>query len=170
MAESNCKKGYLTCEDNEISRGKLLRDTVRTCYTIKVNEKTYFSRFRLNKTIYEHLKTNLNAVISPVEVIEEKGKEYIFDIPGTRSRTLTIDGVKKIRVRVVADNVGSLVTKMGQIKEVMRACGEYEKECMWEKEGNLELDINKIEKYTPEFDMAGMKKQKMLELQTFRQN
>ena len=169
MVGKERRKGYLTYEDNEITRGKLLKDRHRTCYTIKVNDKTYFSKYKLNKTLAKHLITNLNAVISPVEVIEESGKEHVLDVPGTKSRTIKINGIKKIRVRVVAEDVKPLFERMDQIKGVMITLGQYAKECIWEKEANLELDINEVKKYTPDYDYEYREKQMMAERQLMRQ-
>lgn len=170
MAGKERKKGYLTYDDNPITRGKLLKDRKRTCFNIIIGDKTYFTKYELDKQLKEHLQTKLNAKILPVEIIEESGTEYLFNIPGTKSRTLKIEGITKIRVRIVADDVETLVSKMGQIKAEMRKCGENEKECIWEKEGELEINLTEKQKTIPEYSYEATKAMKMLELQTFRQN
>jgi hypothetical protein len=170
MPENKRKKAYLTYDDNETTRGKLLRTGKKVGSVITVDGKQHKTNNVMNKTLENHLIDQRGAEITHFERIYDRGKDYLFSVPDTRSKVIKIDGESYIQVRIIAETVESLFLKLGQIKSEMRNSGVIEKMCTWDRVGDLEIDINETQKTIPEFSFDEVKSRKLLELQTSRQN
>ena len=170
MTELKKPKAYFTYMDDAKTRGLLLAENPRKGVIIKTNDTMFVYDSPLPKSLSEDLIEFKSAKIYPRYSVEYIGKDKVFGIAGTKSRTLSIDGVKHIRVRIVADTTDELYKKISVLKQNMSAYGIKEKMCVWDRLGRITVDYEKPKKkIKPAFDCEYLKKQRELELQTVRQ-
>ncbi|MCK9576551.1 MAG: hypothetical protein M0R51_11565 [Clostridia bacterium] len=171
MTELKKMKAYLTYPMDPKVRGILLTSFYIRGTKIIVGNKTCSVKGKISPTLANDLVKRFYARIEEYETLQYRGIQKVFGIYGTESRTIKIDGDDYIRIRVVADDIVELFTKVSRIKETMSKYGLKEKICMWDKMGKLSADPEIVEqpKKKVDFDMKGAISRRAAEIKTYRQ-
>lgn len=167
-------KGYITYPMNTEIRALLLNDHIVNGVKIKLNGKLFESRRTIPSEILKDLEAQ-GAIIEHIEKIAYNGKANVFNIYGTKSQTVSLNGDKYIRVRVIGDTLEELMTKISEVKKKMEIYGIQPKICVWDRVGKLKARpvvqaVAEPPKITVNFDPEDIKRRRDLELQTARQN
>lgn len=172
MVEQDLLKAYITVPYTPETSAVLLKEREKETFIVNIDGDIFNSKYAIPKNLLEDLVENKKATITPTKVIVREGKDKVFNIPLTRSRTFTWKKEKFIRIRILADNITTLMEHVSDVKLNLAKYNIEPKVCVWTQNGTLNRKkrVAEMPKRKVEFDQEEMKEQMLMELEANRRN
>jgi len=163
-------KAFINYDETPETRAVLLYEVIASSHKVVKGDRAVLETGRKLRPDLIASLVSKGAVIINKKTVVACGKDKVFNIPLTKSRTFSDHGVKKIRVTIYGETLIELMEKISAVKKNMAEYNIIPNICIWGQVGKLNTRETEeaINTYMPEFDKEVEKKRMKMELSTMR--